>query len=257
MIPDAGPMFPDAGPAIDAGTPEDDVIVWAHSADTLFALNPRTLTVTPVGMFSFADGGVVPGMTDLAVNKSGEIFTCSRTDLYRVDPRTAVTTHIAALGLESGVQFNGMTFLPEGVIDAEAETLVGATDAGDYYRVDPVTGTTTRLGTYSNGYLSSGDIVSVVGAGTFATVKRDDLTTDLLVRLDPATGTATRIGDGIGYRRIFGVGYWRSRLYGFVADGTLVEINIETGVGTPVDGETGSDQFWGAGVTTRAPVAPF
>lgn len=254
---DGGVVRSDSGPRPDAGPVEDEVLVYAHSAGTLFAFDPRALTVTPIGAFRLPDGSQAPQMTDLAVDSAGMIFTCGRTALYRVDATTAVATHVADFDLPTGVEFNGLTFLPAGALDPASEVLVGATDAGDYYRVDPATGATTLLGTYSNGYVSSGDIVSVEGAGTFATVKRDDLTTDLLVRLDPRTGTATRIGEGIGYSRLFGLGYWRSRLFAFHADGQLVEIDILTGQGTLVSTTTGTDQFWGAGVTTLAPVGPI
>ncbi len=247
----------DAGPRPDAGTPDDDVIVWAHSADTLFAFDPRELVVTSVGDFTLSDGASAPEMTDLAVDEAGTLYTCSRTALWRVDAATAQATHVVDYTLPDGVELNGLTFLPVGTIDPAAETLVGATDSGDYYRIDPATGDATLLGTYSHGYVSSGDIVSVEGAGTYATVKRDDLDTDVLVRLDPETGTATRVGEGIGFRRLFGLGYWRSRLFAFAADGSLIEIDIETGTGSTVSTATGTDQFWGAGVTTLAPVGPF
>lgn len=247
----------DAGTPTDAGVPTDDVIVWAHSARTLFAFDPRELVVSSVGDFILVDGTDAPVMTDLAVDSAGTLYACSRTALWRVDTESARATHLVDMALPTDVELNGLTFLPAGSLDAGDETLVGATDSGDYYRIDPETGATDHLGTYSNGYVSSGDIVSVEGAGTFATVKRDDLASDLLVRLDPRTGTATRIGEGIGFQRLFGLGYWRSRLFAFSADGALVEIDIETGIGSVVTDATGTDQFWGAGVTTLAPVGPF
>lgn len=249
------PVIPTDQPAL-----EGEVVVWAHSRDTLYSFEPRELRVTAIGQFTTPNGEDDLQITDLAVTKDNVIYACSKIALYRVDGETAVATHVADFDLPEGVSFNGLTFLPEGVVDDDAETLVGATDdgeAGAYYRVDTETGATRELGRYSNGYRSSGDIVSVEGAGTYATVKREDLDTDLLVRIDPETGNATRIGDGIGFRRIFGLGYFRSHLYGFDADGTLIDIDPMTGVGEAVGTSTGTNEFWGAGVTTLAPVGPW
>ena len=248
---------PDAEVWPDAGIVEDEVIVWAHSAQTLYAFDPRTETVTPVGDFQDPDGNPVDNMTDLAVDRDGRMLTCSNLALFSVDPETAVATQVAVFPIDVDVRFYGLTFLPEGVLDADQETLVGATNNGEYYRIDPDTGVSELLGQFSDGYVLSGDIVSVVGAGTFATVKRNDIDTDVLVDLDPRTGEVTPIGGPIGFVSLFGLGYWRSRLYGFSSRGELVEIDVERGTGALVTDQTGADQFWGAGVTTIAPVGPF
>jgi hypothetical protein len=80
---------------------------------------------------------------------------------------------------------------------------------------------------------------------------------DILVELTPETGMAVPIGTGTGFGSLFGLGYWRNRLYAFSNSGQLVEINIDTGAGTLLTDMTGADQFWGAGVTTLAPTGPF
>src|SRR5688572_6262277 len=64
-VPDTG--IPDAEALPDAQVPDDDVIVWAHSADALFSFDPRTNTVTEIARFTLTDGTVAPDMTDLAV----------------------------------------------------------------------------------------------------------------------------------------------------------------------------------------------
>ncbi len=254
---DSGGPPPDAGPPRDAGDIGADVVVWAHSGRTLYAFDPRALTVTPVGDFTLADGTPAPSMTDLAVTRDGIVYTCSAIGLYSVDTTNAQTTHIADFDVMVPGQFNGLTFLPEGVLDPATETLVAATASGEYFRIDRTTAAVTTLGRYSDGFGSSGDIVSVEGAGTYATVTRGDLGSDLLVEVDPRTGSVNPIGSGTGYTRIFGLGYFRSRLYGFTTVGELVQIDIRTGVGTLVSTGTGASQFYGAGVTTTAPIAPF
>ena len=241
----------------DAGIVDDEVIVWAHSAETLYGFDPRTNTVSTVGDFMDPDGVPVVTVTDLAVDRDGRVLVCDYTSLYEVDPETALATHVADFPLNKGVRFFGLTFLPVGVLDADQETLVGATSTGEYYRLDPDTGAVNLLGQFSDGYVLSGDIVSVAGAGTFATVKRADIDTDVLVELDPETGEVTPIGSEIGFVSLFGLGYWRSRLFGFSSHGELVEIDIDRGTGELVTDQTGTDQFWGAGVTTIAPVGPF
>lgn len=241
----------------DAGIVDDEVMVWAHSAQTLYEFDPRSETVTAIADFAAPNGDPLDDMTDLAVDRDGRMLTCSNLALFSVDPETAVATEIAVFPIDEGVRFYGLTFLPEGVLDVDQETLVGATSAGEYFRIDPDTGSSELLGQFSDGYVLSGDIVSVVGAGTFATVKRDDIDSDVLVDLDPSTGEVTPIGGPIGFVSLFGLGYWRSRLYGFSSRGELVQIDIDRGTGSLVTDQTGADQFWGAGVTTIAPVGPF
>ena len=98
---------------------------------------------------------------------------------------------------------------------------------------------------------SSGDLVSVTGLGTLATVKRSGSTTDWLAKVDMSTGVATPIGD-TGFGSIWGLGFWKNKVFGFTSGGAFVLIDPSTGVATSV--ETGSPTWWGAGVTTSAPV---
>ena len=232
-----------------------NTVVYAHSANTLYSLDPVTHAVTTIGTFMTAGGMAPPSMTDLAVNQAGEIYTCSASAIYRVDAMTAVTTELAMITIANHVQFNGLTFVPVGVLDSNAEVLVGAASDGSFYRVDTTSGDATLIGHYSSGYGSSGDLVSVAGAGTFATVKMGTMhTTDYLVSVNVNTGVATPIGSGIGFTGVFGLGYWRNKLYGFTSTGQLISIDTATGVGTLISSHTGASKFYGAGVTTVAPI---
>lgn len=254
---DAGPsVYPDVQ-AIDVGRPDippllDDVRVFAHTADTLYSIDPRSFTVTRVGDFIWPDGA--SQMTDLAINATGEAWGITFSSLYRVDLATARCTFIAPF---AGAEFNGLSFIPGGELEP-GEVLVAANRNGAYVRVDPATGAIRQLGLYGADTGSSGDLVSVAGGGTFATIV--DLNVGLgeepveyLARIDPTNGRATRIGP-TGVTRTWGVGYWRSRVYGFTEGGAVVTLDITTGRATEV--ARNSVAWWGAAVTTIAPVAP-
>ena len=254
---DAGPpVYPDVQ-AIDVGRPDippllDDVRVFAHTADTLYSIDPRSFTVTRVGDFIWPDGP--SQMTDLAINATGEAWGITFSSLYRVDLATARCTFIAPF---AGREFNGLSFIPGGELEP-GEVLVAANRNGAYVRVDPATGAIRQLGLYGADTGSSGDLVSVAGGGTFATIV--DLNVgfgeepvEYLARIDPTNGRATRIGP-TGVTRTWGVGYWRSRVYGFTEGGAVVTLDITTGRATEV--ARNSVAWWGAAVTTIAPVAP-
>ncbi len=264
MVMDAAPdtVVADTRPRPDTGDVGPDlsnVLIYAHSRDTLFTFSPATLTVETVGVFHVAGGGPQPpNMLDLAVDSDGNVFTSSADDLWIVDPRTAEVTQVGSFGL--GDQLFALSFLPPGELGSE-EVLIGAANSGDYYRIDCDTAAATLLGSYPDGWRSSGDIVSVEGLGTFATVKRDDFPSDVLVQiLFSADGSSTVVVKGPiksstrDFTQLFGVGYWGRVLYGFSNAGELIEIDRDTGAGELVTTDTGTDQFWGAGVTTVVPV---
>jgi hypothetical protein len=264
LPPDVPPDLPPDRPDVaDDGPDISSVLIYAHSADTLYSFSPYTLTVTEIGVFELPDGSEAPLMFDLAVNEAGDLYTSSDTSLYRCNPTTAVVTLVGEFGLAEGEELYALTFLPEGVLRSDREAMIGATNAGAYYEVNVATAAATYLGQYPDGWLSSGDIVSIVGLGTYATLKRYDYpTSDVLAEMTfrgDGSVSARVIGSivhpgGEQFRELFGLGYWGRSLYGFSNSGQLVEIDRNTGEGTLVTTATGTDQFWGAGVTTIAPV---
>lgn len=247
-------VAPEAGgldvAAIPVDTPEvlDNVRVFAHSSDSLYTLNPRTLGVVRVGPFLWPSDGNDHRMTDIAVNAAGDIWGITFGALYRVDPMTARCTYVADF---AGRTVNGLSFIPADEFIGGTEQLIAADRSGIVYRVDTVTGRATQYGSFGNGVGSSGDIVSVVNAGTFATVVSGGL--EYLARINPQTGAATLIGQTF-QSETWGLGYWRGSVYGFTSSGLVVLIDIETGRATP-EQRTGPP-WWGAGVTTIAPTAP-
>jgi hypothetical protein len=234
---DAGPdaIDVDAGPAPFMGA------IYAHSYQNLYRVDPDTLAVTLVGPFGWPQGEDL--MTDIAVDADGNITGISFGAVFAVDRDTAQCTYLSALG----GSFNGLSFLPR---QSGGEILIGTTETGEVWEIDRATGSSTMIGDYGGVVGSSGDIVSVTGFGTVATVKFGGQI-DYLARIDETTGAATLIGQ-TGYADIWGIGFWRNRVYGFVATNQFVLIDVTTGVATYVS--TGPENWAGAGVTTSAPV---
>jgi hypothetical protein len=245
--PDAAPQGngPDAAPI-------ENAAVYAHTATTLFRVDPDTFAVTEVGDFGWPAGSDT--MTDLAIDKNGVMIGVSYDKVYRVDASTAACTL-----LSSNLQgmFNGLSFVPAtqvGGTDNDPDVLVGDRNTdGAIFQIDPMTGSATQIGDMGGNWVSSGDLVSVKDFGTVATVKANgSLGTDTLVRLDPITFHATPIGTDTGASDLWGIGFWKNKVFGFADSGDFVLIDTTTGAATPMS--TSSDQWWGAAVTTAAPV---
>lgn len=242
---------PDLGPIPDVETFSGVEVVYAHTAQTLYRIDPDTLGISSVGTFAWPADVTFDSMTDLAINRDGQMVGISTQRVYAVNPDTAECTRLASF---SGSGFVGLSFLPSSDIDAETEVLVAASWNGSVIQIDPDTGATTPLGNYGGDLGASGDLVSVVGAGTFATVTSEEASDSLAV-VDPLTGVATVVGSGTGFSDIFGLGFWAGTVYGFTASGEFILIDVKTGVGSLVS-ENPVLSWWGAAVTTIAPHAP-
>lgn len=237
----------DAGPT-DVVLPPS-VFVYAHSATNLYLVNPRTFEVRAIGVFGFPSDGRDHRMTDIAITGDNQMWGVTYDTLYRVDPGTAVCTYVT--NLAGGFTFNGLSFLPG--TSGGAERLVATTREGEVYEIDRTSGAAIHLGSYGGGYGSSGDIVFVYGAGAFATVVDSNLffPTEYLARIDPMTGAATIIGP-TGSSNTWGIGYWGGTLYGFTDGGQFATIDVTTGAATVVS--SSAIEWWGAAVSTRAPI---
>jgi len=237
--------------------------VYAHSADTLYLLEPISKQVTMVGMFD-----CTMSMVDIAVDKTGKMTGSAAISfenalggaLVTVDPTTAHCTE-----LNRGPNLlTSLTYVPEGTLVANAEALVGYAD-DQYVRVDPTTGNLTNIGTLNNAvsggtrWVSSGDVVSIKDGGTYLTVKPEGGTTDgkgdRIVEVDPKTGALVKIIGPTGMDDVLGLGYWGGVAYGFTLAGKLIQIDLKTGAGTTIaiPNATADLMFYGAGTTTVAP----
>ncbi len=244
---DTGAPAGDAAPA----AAEGGLVVYAHSGSDLFRIDPANLHVTRVGNFVtrtmprkfFGD------VTDIAIDKAGKMTGITFNQLLRIDTATAECEVVAPL--QGGSQMNGLSWIRG---DDGTEILAATGNDGSMLEVNPVTGESQRIGSLSGGQRSSGDLVSVQSYGTLITLRGDGMGdgSDLLARLDHKTGQATVIGP-TGFRKVWGIGFWGNRVFGFSQTGEFILIDPRTGKSELVMRD-GAYPFWGAGVSTSVTV---
>ncbi|MBK9035295.1 MAG: hypothetical protein IPL61_29255 [Myxococcales bacterium] len=236
--------------------------VYAHSGDTLYRIDTTTNVANVVGMFTNL---AMQGMLDIAVDRNERMIGVTRDKIFEIDPATAACTFLADF---TGSALTSLSFVPADPANPDgAEMLVAATDTGAVIRIDVVgtAATATVIGDYGQlggmDIISSGDIVYVKGFGTVATVDIGAATgMDYLATLDPTNNWAATVSaTSTGFDKIFGVAFWGGTLYGFVDNGfglggSFIRIDRQTGVGTLIEAST--IRWFGAGVTTEAPIIP-
>jgi len=236
----------------------DDSQVYAHSGTTLFRVDAATFQPVMIGVMT---GLGTQSLTDLAVDKNNHMVGITLDKLYNIDPTTAQVTLVKNLtGAAKGQ--TSLSFVPSDLNDPNStDILVAANDQGDVFQIDTVTGDATMIGSYGTASLgkviSSGDLIGVRGLGIFATVDVGTEPNDYLATIDPVTWQATPLPNPTGFNNIFGLGFWAGTIYGFVDDktdhtGKIITIDPHSGVGTVVD--PGPVEWFGAGVTTNAPI---
>jgi hypothetical protein len=257
---DGQPAAPDAsnsGSGTDAQT-VDTSRVYAHSGGTLFRIDTQNLGTIQVGTMT---GLGTQSLTDLAIDKSDHMVGITLDKIYTIDPNTGTVTLIKDLS-QSAKGFTSLSYVPSDLNDpASEDILVSANDQGAVFQIDATAGTATQIGSYGTVALgkvvSSGDLIGVRGLGIYATVDVGMETNDYLAKIDPTTWAATPLGSGTGYNNIFGLGFWAGKIYGFVDDktthtGKIITIDPNTGAGTEI--LSGAQEWYGAGVTTDAPI---
>lgn len=265
LQPSDSAILVDSSPDPDGSGPPPVGEVYAHSDETLYKLEPISKTVTILGDFDCvtATGGG-SGMWDIAVDKDGNMFgtvnNFSSASLVRITKHNA---HCEVVATAPSLP-NSLAFVPIGTLDPVEEVLVGF-DRSTYVRIDKVTGAVQEIGHLNpndtgSSWESSGDIVSIIGDKTYATVKPQlggtTYGTDTIVEIDPVTGRALKVIGNTGFYALWGLGYWGGVAYGFSEGGELCEIDLTTGKGTKIGIPNLSSglSFWGAGVTTSAPI---
>ena len=242
--------------------------VYAHSDLTLYRFDPIAGTFTTVGTFTCLETSMgVAEMLDIALDRAGNMIGTAAMSEHTVITGRLVSidkTTAACTVLKTGSYPNSLAFVPIGTVLPDREALVGYVNDA-YVRIDPDTGVVTGIGNLNapgapSPWQSSGDVVSIVGGGTYVTIipkgsVSADPAGDRIAEVDPATGTITRVIGATGTSGLYGLGYWGGIAYGFSSSGVLVKIDLTTGAGTPIP-ITGAPTagFYGAGTTTIAPI---
>lgn len=243
----------DDGPLLDVAPDETGGVefaeVFGHSGDTLYRLDPETLDVDEVGQFQGCGGGSI---IDIALDEESNMFGVSFGGLYEIDRTTAVCTEVA-----SGEYPTSLSFVPAGTVLADREALVGFVDER-YVRIDTEDGTISDIATLGDDLRSSGDVVSVIGGGTYLTVFGPGCEdTDCIIEFNPSNGIILQNFGTLPYDQVFGLAFWAGKAYGFARDGDLFEVEFvgDTVVTTPipVPNAPSNLEFFGAGSTTSAP----
>jgi hypothetical protein len=216
--------------------------VFAHGPNTLYRIDPTTLSLTTVGTLS-CDGGAV---IDIALNKNGEMFGTTFGALVKINKQSAACTTI-----KTGSYPNSLSFVPAGTVHPNTEALVGYLGA-QYVEIDTVTGSVTTIGDLNgSGLASSGDIVSVINGGTYLTVNGNSCA-DCLVQVDPTTGALLNNFGPIGYSSVYGLAFWGGVVYGFDGFGNVFSYDVATNA-TALVQVTGASSYYGAGSSTCVP----
>jgi hypothetical protein len=267
-----GPGTRNENPSIDAPPTQadapdqvDNSRVYAHSGTTLYRLNNLTLSAQQIGTMTGLDAGLL----DLAIDKDDKIVGNTRDTLYSINASTGAITMIRELAA-SAKGLTSLSYVPEDPDDpASPDILISANNMGEVVKINPATGEATQIGSYGTGasgdvIKSSGDIFGIRGYGIYATVDIGTGTTDYLAKLDPKNGwKATILGypTGTGFDKIFGIGYWGGKIYGFVDNGfennmdkggRIIQIDATTGAATEIS--AAPIRWFGAGVSTAAPL---
>ena len=268
------------------GSTGGKTLLYAHSNTTLYQLDPQNLqsALVTVGDFDCIGGAGEPtSMTDVAVDKSGNLYAVSQVAAYPLTIQGNVVHCAATWKLPAANVFYGLTFAPENTVNA-AETLVAADSGGIIWSIDSQ-GNTTQLGNFGkdtkgNTYQLSGDIVFLANNGTpvgFATVRtcpqNQCATTDTLVEIDvtklKANNTTSVVKSVRGvlhqgsscqnttappsFGKMYGIAAYQDQVYGFSHDTGIVAINNVDASACLVSVPSGVS-FSGAGVTTMAPI---
>lgn len=232
------------------GTPVGETEVFGHSANTLYKLDPVTKEVSVVGDFVDCNGEAV---IDIALDKDGHMVGTTFGGLYDIDKTTAHCTLI-----KSGDYPNSLSFVPQGTVDPNAEALVGF-EGSSYVRIFTDTGAKQTIGSLGGGYVSSGDVVSVIGGGTYLTVfGGPESCNDCILEVDPTTGAFLKNLGPLGHSAVYGLAFWGGAAYGFDSYGELFQIDLTNASTTNIviPGAPPGLSFYGAGSSTSAPLEP-
>ena len=265
------PQTEEDPPLADGGKPPGRV--YAHTAKTLYLLDPLADSLTKIGDL----GCLNPGdrLLDIALDRVGVMYGTSDKGFLKIDPVDASCSYVKED--PAAMYPNSLAFVPIGTVDDTKEVLVGyqfdrdaLNEATVYAQIDLATGAMTAIGNLNAPgapvrYRSSGDLISTIRNGNkaYLTVKAisSDAGTgnDYLAEIDPKTGRIKGIVGDTGQKNYYGLGQWAGTAYGFNDKGNIVEIDMVTVKGTTLmtaSEDAGVVAWFGAGVSTNAPTKP-
>jgi hypothetical protein len=263
---DTGPVDPpdSALPKTDSGSPSGSIYV--QTGRNLALYEPYSKSLRAIGPFTCLAADEY--MLDIAVDRDGNIYGTTELDRFvRIDPANGSCRMVRqGSGLDYPVL---IAFVPRGTLDPANDALVGY-DGESYLRIDVDTGRVTTVGSLnppdaSTNYEATGDLIYAGDDGMFLTagpVGGSGDAGDLFLRFDPKTGKRLSLVGNTGFRRLYGLGYWGSRIFAFTTPGEILQVDPRTAKATLIRREDGGTRdasipvFYGAGSTTVAPKTP-
>jgi len=247
-IPNDVDVFPNDGMQPGVVMPKQ---IYAHSSSKLFTVDVETYVVGNLPNFQWPNDGGGHQMTDLAIDRNGVLYGVTFDRLYVCNPTTSQCFNLGTL---PGT-YNGLSWIPAGILDPDKDTLIGITQQGGWVQLTIMNGQVIakQLGTYGAGYTSAGDAFSIEGVGTFAAVHKAGLAGgNVIVTVDPTNGKVTgELAQTKGYSSVFGLAGWEGLILAFDSSGQVIKIDPVTKVVTNL-GNKGV-AWWGAGVGTVIP----
>ena len=245
-IPNDDDVFPNDGTKPGVVLPKK---MYAHSSGTLHTVDVVDYSITNIGGFSYPNGHN-GSITDVAIDRNGQLFAITFNDCFVCDPKTAACYWLGSLP----DSYNGMTFIPPGTLDPNKDSLIGITQGGGWYHLKIVNAMVQAqlLGTYGNNYTSAGDSFSIDTVGTFAAVNKGGAPGTVIVTVDPLNGKVTgELATLNGYFSVYGLAGWEGLILAFDSSGNVLKVDPITKVVTPLGNKGVS--WWGAGVGTILP----
>jgi hypothetical protein len=154
----------------------------------------------------------------------GQLYGVTFTELVSLDKTTGSSSMVGSMGV-SGVN----------ALVGRDGMLYGMSTTGEYFTIDPVTGSASIIKTIGSGAGSSGDLVfNYDGTILWGTVIMPGFNSDQLIKIDTVTNNVEFVGD-IGFSAVYGLAYLRGQLLGLTAAGEFIIIDPNSGKGTLVE----------------------
>jgi len=261
------------------GSPKGDI--YLNSLDTLYHFEPFSSVLTVIGKFDCVLLEPSPtadtGMNDIALDKNDTMYGVAKLGgqspgsaqdqvIVSIDKKTGhcqkeLVVDSKLVNPQGGLEIRGLSFVPQGTLDAGDEALVALEIYGSYLKIDLAKKSATVIGGLNGSgplmwQTKGADVVSIIGDKTYVTAARFGEGTDSLAIMDPKTGAIIQGFPMTSLTTLGGIAYWAGTLYGFTTEGKAYSLDPKTGVSTGiiVNNAPPDVQYHGAGVTTAAPL---